>query len=121
MRIRYPVSSNELNDIILEAYAKYVYLLGYDTEYGETTHSGVYDLNENSIKDTHQYMVLTNSKVPPNDVSNNSVPKYMDTVAYKVSLGRGSSMRSSGKNIVGRKPVTKGSTIRPAISSFPNV
>jgi len=110
MRILYPVSSNELNDALLEAYAKYVHLLGYDNEYGETTYSGVYDINENSIKDLHQYTVLNNNGAPSNNISTNSITKYIDSVAYSVSLGRA----GSAPKVVDQ-PYAIGTAIAPTV------
>jgi len=88
MRTNYPLSSKEINDKFLSAYAHYVYLLGYDNEYGVTTYSGIYDIHEKSIKDSHQYISLDNINVPPNDIIDKSIPTYIDSIAYKESIRR---------------------------------
>jgi len=86
MRTKYPLSSERLNDAFMSAYSHYVYLLGYDDENGVTTYSGLYDIHEDSAKDTHQYISLDNVNVPTNDIVDKSIPEYIDSIAYKESL-----------------------------------
>ncbi len=88
MRNYYPLLSEELNDRFLSAYADYTYLLGYDDEYGNTTYSGIYDTHETELKDSHQYIVLTNANAPNNNIVNQSMAKYLDKITYYQRLRR---------------------------------
>ena len=88
MRDNYPVISKELNDILLTIYSHYVYILGYDNEYGETTYSGMYDTQEDALDSSIKYTVLDNSYSPPNPVTSESIPMFFDKVEYTQNLRR---------------------------------
>lgn len=59
MRSVYPLSSNELNDKLLESYQNLVYLLGYEED-NESVYSGVYDRLESS----GNAMLISQSGIP---------------------------------------------------------
>ena len=85
MRSNFPVLSEELNDIILEVYSKYVHLLGYDDENGSTTHIGVYDR-----LDTDGAYIADNYIVVRNDFSvgseNEPISKAIDRTISKINF-----------------------------------
>tara|TARA_Y100000310_G_scaffold316459_1_gene368209 strand:- start:926 stop:1192 length:267 start_codon:yes stop_codon:yes gene_type:complete len=87
MRINYTFLSQETNDQLLTAYSHYAYLLGRDDANGLTTYSGVYDLSEEDLRDlTRKYINLRNDYAPDDT---DSVPQYLDSIAYKIrNLGR---------------------------------
>lgn len=85
MRAFYPFLSEEFNDLTLEAYSHYVYLLGRDNQDGETTYSGVYDITEETLDiNSSRYVVLRNDYAPEGA----PIPQYLDSIAAKVNLRR---------------------------------
>lgn len=87
MRSIYPLCSQELNDLFLEIYARYVHLLGRDDEAGFTTYSGFYDISEQTINTmVSDYVVLRNNKVTivPSGYTVESSGTYRVPITYKL-------------------------------------
>lgn len=88
MRTKYITRSYEINDVILEAYEYYVHLIGRDNVDGTTTHSGIYDVIEDSIYYNNSEYVIVRNDYKPEDQST-SIPQYLDSISYKINkLGR---------------------------------
>jgi hypothetical protein len=86
MRVFYPFLSEEFNDLVLEAYSHYVYLLGYDDIGGNTTYSGVYDITEANLDEqSRQYVVLRNDYAAD---GGKPMPQYLDSITAKLNLRR---------------------------------
>lgn len=85
MRAYYPFISEEFNDIILETYSHYTYLLGYDNDHGSTTYSGIYDITEQTLDTiSSSYIVLRNTYAPEGA----SISQYLDSISAKLTLRR---------------------------------
>ena len=83
MRTKFITYSDELSDAFMEAYAHYVYLLGYDNTNGVTTSSGLYDTMEEAVQDLNEeYIIVRNDYVPADYVK--SIPKDLDSIHYKL-------------------------------------
>ena len=87
MRINYTLLAEELNDILLTTYSHYVHLLGRDDEKGETTHEGLYDLQESILKELSKKHLIMKNEINSN--TNSSTSRYLDSVAFKLrKLGK---------------------------------
>lgn len=85
MRVFYPFLSKEFNDLTLEVYSHYVYLIGYDDAGGNTLYSGVYDNTEAVLdRQSSTYVVLRNNYAP----DDTSIPQYLDSISSKLNLRR---------------------------------
>ena len=86
MRSRYPLVSQELNDIFLGVYERQVVMLGNVNDQGVVTYSGLYDILQDQTDDaTRNYVLLNNTTSPDNGIS---VPNKLDLVTYKKNLIR---------------------------------
>lgn len=87
MRSNYPLCSEELEDKLLEHYARYAHLLGRDDEDGFTTYSGFYDIAENSISSmVSDYVLVRNTKVStvPSQYESYTSGTYSVPITYKL-------------------------------------